>query len=191
MDKRIIKTQKNLKNTLRQMILEKPFEKISVTEICKRANTSRITFYTYYSDKYDLLEHCFEDIQEEATARFEELEKDNPEHRLNISCQHFLMVLIEVTTPFVKASVQTEASPAVSMYYHFVLKNLKMFGKINADRLKTQYHPGQLDAFLTFGLWGFIFASGVERDRDATMADAKQLIDDLLASPIFEKTSEK
>ena len=110
MDKRIIKTQKNLKNTLRQMILEKPFEKISVTEICKRANTSRITFYTYYSDKYDLLEHCFEDIQEEATARFEELEKDNPEHRLNISCQHFLMVLIEVTTPFVKASVQTEAS---------------------------------------------------------------------------------
>lgn len=191
MDKRIVKTQKNLKNTLRQMVLEKPFEKISVTEICKRANTSRITFYTYYGDKYDLLEHCFEDIQEEATERFRELEQDNPDHKLNLSCQHFLMVLIEVTAPFVHSAAQTEASPAVTMYYHFILKNLKMFGKENADRLKTKYCVEQIDAFLTYGLWGFIFASGKKNDSAQTVEDAKQLIDDLLASSIFENLSEK
>ena len=48
MDKRILKTKRNLKQTLLSMMDEKPFEKIGVTELCNRAETSRITFYTYY-----------------------------------------------------------------------------------------------------------------------------------------------
>jgi AcrR family transcriptional regulator len=186
MDKRIIKTQKNLKNTLRQMIMEKPFEKISVTELCKRAKTSRITFYTYYSDKYDLLNQCLEDIQKEAVARFEELEAENPEHRLNVSCQHFVMVLIEVMGPFVDTEAQKD-SKAATLFYHFATQNLRMFKKANASQFKTHYNADQLDAFISYGLWGFVFANKDKYDREQTVEDAKRLIDDLLASPIFEK----
>ncbi|MGN0193507.1 MAG: TetR/AcrR family transcriptional regulator [Pseudoramibacter sp.] len=189
MDKRIIKTQNNLKNTLRQMVMEKPFEKISVTELCKRAKTSRITFYTYYSDKYDLLNQCFEDIQKEAVQRYEELEAENTEHKLNISCQHFIMVLIEVMGPFVDASAQEDSKAAATLFYHFVFQNLKMFKQANADQLKTHYKADQLDAFLSYGLWGFVFADKNKYDREQTVEDAKRLIDDLLASPIFETES--
>ena len=186
MDKRIIKTQNNLKKTLRQMVMEKPFEKISVTELCKRAKTSRITFYTYYSDKYDLLNQCFEDIQNEALQRYEELEAENPEHQLNIACQHFIMVLIEIMGPFVDASAQEDSKTAVTLFYHFTTQNLKMFKEANAEQLKTHYNADQLDAFLSYGLWGFVFANRDKYDRKQTVEDAKHLIDDLLASSIFE-----
>ena len=63
-DRRIIKTKKkNLKATLIGMMREIAFEQISITELCKRAEISRITFYSHYSDKYalvdDILMICF------------------------------------------------------------------------------------------------------------------------------------
>ena len=50
-DKRILKTKKNLKNTLLELLNEKAFEQITVKEICERSATSRITFYTHFADK--------------------------------------------------------------------------------------------------------------------------------------------
>ena len=49
-----------------------PFEKITVTELCRAADVSRITFYTYYDDKYALADRLFKTIwrkQRNAIAR--------------------------------------------------------------------------------------------------------------------------
>ena len=61
-DRRIIKTKKNLKATLIGMMSEIAFEQISITELCKRAEISRITFYSHYSDKYALVDDIFNDM---------------------------------------------------------------------------------------------------------------------------------
>ena len=61
-DRRITKTKRNLKNTLISMLPEQPFEQISITELCARAEISRITFYSHYSDKYALLDDIFNDL---------------------------------------------------------------------------------------------------------------------------------
>ena len=66
-DKRIRKTKKNLKSTLIKMLSELSFSQISITELCKRADTSRITFYSHYSDKYALVDEIFEDMLEIGT----------------------------------------------------------------------------------------------------------------------------
>ena len=50
-DKRIRKTKSHLRQTLVSMLDEKPFEKITVKELCAASETSRITFYTHFSDK--------------------------------------------------------------------------------------------------------------------------------------------
>lgn len=61
-DKRIIKTKKYLKDTLIELLDEMPFEKITVTMLCQKADISRITFYSHYDDKYDLVEDIFQDM---------------------------------------------------------------------------------------------------------------------------------
>ena len=42
--------------TFRQMVTEGSFDKITVLELCENANISRKTFYTYFDDKYAVLE---------------------------------------------------------------------------------------------------------------------------------------
>ena len=78
-DRRVIKTKKNLKATLIEMMGEISFEQISITELCKRAEISRITFYAHYSDKYALADDIFSDMLQIGTDIYRtKQEKENP-----------------------------------------------------------------------------------------------------------------
>lgn len=46
-----------LKDAFLRAMGEKPVNKITVKEICDRAELNRATFYTHYKDVYDLLSH--------------------------------------------------------------------------------------------------------------------------------------
>lgn len=48
-DKRITKTKRNIKNTVIKLLSNTQFEKITVSELCRIGEISRITFYTYYN----------------------------------------------------------------------------------------------------------------------------------------------
>lgn len=55
-DLRVRRTHKLLWDALMAELSERPFEEISVKDICKRAMVHRTTFYKHYEDKYALLE---------------------------------------------------------------------------------------------------------------------------------------
>lgn len=61
-DKRITKTKRALKSALLELLTTQAFDVISITELCKIANVSRITFYTHYKDKFALLDDIFNDM---------------------------------------------------------------------------------------------------------------------------------
>lgn len=62
-DLRIRRTYKFLTDALFELISEKPFGEISVTDICNRAMIHRTTFYKHFEDKYQLLQVTFLDEQ--------------------------------------------------------------------------------------------------------------------------------
>ena len=80
-DRRITKTKRNLKNTLISMLPEQPFEQISITELCARAEISRITFYSHYSDKYALVDEIFQDMVLLGTEDYERKQRENNPQR--------------------------------------------------------------------------------------------------------------
>ena len=53
-DRRTQYSKRMIRESLYTLMKEKPLNKISVTEICQRADVNRSTFYTYYTDIYDL-----------------------------------------------------------------------------------------------------------------------------------------
>lgn len=57
-DLRVRRTHKLLQSSLIELVKEKPFDKITVTDICERAMVHRATFYTHFEDKYQLLDDC-------------------------------------------------------------------------------------------------------------------------------------
>ena len=55
-DLRVRRTHKFLWEALMEELSERPFEEITVKDICERAMVHRTTFYKHYEDKYALLE---------------------------------------------------------------------------------------------------------------------------------------
>lgn len=63
-DRRIVRTKKALRDALTELMKEKNFDEITVSDLTTRADINRGTFYLHYRDKYDLLEQSEEEIIE-------------------------------------------------------------------------------------------------------------------------------
>ena len=55
MDKRIVNTKERITDRFMKLLKTTALDKITVTQICRRANINRATFYKYYDNPYDLL----------------------------------------------------------------------------------------------------------------------------------------
>ena len=53
-------TKRALSSALKELMQEKPFQKISVADICERCCMNRQSFYYHFKDKYDLLIWIFD-----------------------------------------------------------------------------------------------------------------------------------
>lgn len=55
-NRKIQYTKRTICDALVSLLKEKPLEKISVTEVCRRADVNRSSFYKHYLDIYDLMD---------------------------------------------------------------------------------------------------------------------------------------
>ena len=79
-DLRVIKTRKLIYQTLLDLMKEKTFEEIKVSDKCSKAMINRSTFYAHYEDKYELLVDFLSNLKEEFA------------HELNESCKENLSI---------------------------------------------------------------------------------------------------
>lgn len=61
-DVRTVRTVAALKNNLKELLMEKDFEKISVRKLCDKSDINRRTFYLHYDSIDDLLAEVLEEI---------------------------------------------------------------------------------------------------------------------------------
>lgn len=69
-DRRIRYTRYALQNALIACMQQKPFNRITVREICETADINRSTFYMHYKDIYELLDEIEEQVYQEIDAIF-------------------------------------------------------------------------------------------------------------------------
>ena len=62
LDRRVKYTKMMLKNSIVELLGEKPIEKVTVKEICERADVNRGTFYSHYSDQFDLYNSIVDEL---------------------------------------------------------------------------------------------------------------------------------
>ncbi len=79
-DRRVLYTKMFLKESLLELMKEKPVDKITPTELCRHANINRNTFYTHYYSVRDVLEELelefSNQIVESLSTRFSASEYD-------------------------------------------------------------------------------------------------------------------
>ncbi len=71
LDRRTRYTKMVICDALLTLMEQKPFGKISVTEVCKKADINRGTFYLHYLDLEDVLDQLLQEILEKTTGTIE------------------------------------------------------------------------------------------------------------------------
>lgn len=68
LDLRQKKTRALLVSALAQLLEERPFQELSVVDICRRAMVHRTTLYAHFNDKQELLRYLLEGMERECAA---------------------------------------------------------------------------------------------------------------------------
>lgn len=69
-DRRILRTQKKLKEALLSLLQEKALHELSVTQVTQHAECNRVTFYSHFTDLNALLSAIVADYLQELQADF-------------------------------------------------------------------------------------------------------------------------
>lgn len=190
-DKRTIKTKRNLKLTLMQMLKNTSFERITISELCRQGLTSRITFYTHYEDKYALAAELFGDFAQIAVEDYHRLQAaNNPEKAVVQGYYNMLDCILNLYYSnlelFSMASPQKNAFLYAS-FYHQLFHTLEKYVEKHSKQMPHKYSARQTAALLCNGLLGVI-----NECYDSTLPpqklrnDVREMYRDILMSPIFE-----
>ena len=94
MDRKTRYTRMVLQDSLIELMKEKPITKITIKELCEKADINRSTFYAHYADQYDLLRKIEDEtlswVKESITTLIGETDKHGTMKVLEGICQYFL-----------------------------------------------------------------------------------------------------
>ena len=102
-DLRIIKTKKNLYEGLLNLMKERAFEEIKVSDICNEALTNRSTFYDHFQDKYELLDSLIKDLETDLVEKLGENANYN-------SAKEYYMSMIEIFLNHISNNINVYSS---------------------------------------------------------------------------------
>ena len=77
-DQRTRLTKMLIRKAFTELLREKPVQNITVKELCQTAGINRGTFYSHYTDIYDLLQQIEDEITEEFQKSLQPLLEGDP-----------------------------------------------------------------------------------------------------------------
>lgn len=160
-DLRVIKTKNLIYNTLIELMKDKTFEEIKVSNICNKALINRSTFYSHYEDKYDLLVDFINSLKDEFVT---ELNKNNS----NLDTKEYYIELIKIFLNHIEerkemyTSIMINNRNSIMMDILLDVVNNDLLKKMSSDEFKSSIPS---DIIAKFYLGGVINI-GVEWLKD-------------------------
>lgn len=189
-DRRITRTKRSLKAAMTEMLASEDFEHISITELCRRADISRITFYSHYNDKYALLDDIFEDMLQIGTEDYYRRQREyNPAGKLAAGYVNMLDAILELyynRFDFFQHTNPEKNPYLASRFYSIVLETVERHTLHVEKRLSLKYSPKKIAGFVCFGMLGFVNESHEENTPlEIIRQEARVLLKDLIKSGIL------
>lgn len=190
MDKRIEKTKHMIKSAMLNLMKKKSFNKITVKEICENAFTSRITFYTYYENKNELVEDIAADIKDEIMTHYEQLQiKNNASNNIIQAHINIIDSILETEQKYFDNTGYTPhtISPEMQLYYFEYIKQFVADIETRLVRINPDYPEKLFSAFLAGGVWAYIGeAEASGRSLQDTRNEVKSLLTEILKSNLYD-----
>ncbi|MEV0294312.1 TetR/AcrR family transcriptional regulator [Nocardia sp. NPDC050710] len=180
-DRRVRRTRNLLHQALIELMLERGYERISVSDILERADVGRSTFYAHFRDKDDLLlvsstEYLRATIM---AARPDPEDPAAPAMSAPLAPVYTLFGLAAENPEVYRALLGRKANAVL------LRATRGMVAKILAERLADTFDVDEDDlaAPITFLSWGVVGLLGMIADADPplTAADAYRQLEELVA----------
>ena len=194
-DMRTKRTKKALKKALTMLMLKEAIDKISVTDICKEAEINRVTFYTHYNDKFELLHELLSDlcqlIDRENQIYYHKNKTGDLLRDYTNMISHSVYKICFQNKEFIKSLNRNEDPIFIKMVEDIIIKEgLKTFN-ILKDQLELNFPTKFIIEFLLGGFRKLIFEYSLN-EQDLTeqefFVNFDKLFYSLLKSEIFFKT---
>ncbi len=188
-DKRVRKTKRYIKQALTEALEEKPFEQITVTELCAKSDISRITFYAHYSDKFALADEMFAEMLANATADYRAMQAaNNPGNDTVRTFCNLLDCILNLYNGNMSLLTHTtiDKNPYLyHMFYGYIVRNVELVLLHRSGIIRPKYPIKQVSGFICNSLWAFLSEANLEGSGDhALRRDAKKVLSDLLKADI-------
>lgn len=135
-DRRIVKTKTRLLTALKQLLREKSFEDITVSEICDRAKIRRATFYKYFDDKYAFLKFFVGSLREEFDASLHR-------GRFSEGSSSYYTEYLKAIVGFLTSNVDIVKNMLESEVLHFLVEVIREKNyEDTSDRLQKSLESG-------------------------------------------------
>ena len=172
------------------MLSKEDFEHISITELCREAEVSRITFYSHYNDKYALLDDIFNDMLQIGTEDYYRRQRENnPAGKLAAGYVNMLDAILEIyydRFDFFQYTNPEKNPYLASRLYSIILETVEMHTLHVKKRLSLKYSPKKIAGFVCFGMLGFVNESHEENTPlEEIRREARVLLKDLIKSGIL------
>lgn len=195
-DIRKTRTRRSLKKALSQLLTKKSIEQLSVIDICEVAEINRVTFYSHYKDKYELLYDLLTDLInfiEEASANYLDKNRtDDPIRDYANTMSHAVYKICFENRKVLQSIGKQENSIFMKMLEDIIIKNgLKKF--VNLDKkLTLKYPPEFILKFIIGGFSHLIFGWGLKEDIPEAefFKHFDELLYSVLKNNIFYATTE-
>lgn len=150
-NQRIMITKKMLKSSLTELLKTKSIYKVSIRELCEKAEINRSTFYKYYGSQFDLLTEMEGDVISLIMESVAE-DTDKNTHSLSEMCC-YLEDNIELARLLINNNVDPQFPEKV-----FALPQVQqMIDRVLGDKYTRAEHE-YLSSFLTYGSYQIIRA---------------------------------
>lgn len=159
-DLRVIKTEKILNETLLEILKEKSFEEVKVSDICDKALINRSTFYSHFTDKYDLLNSLIKNMKNNL---IEELHKNK-----NVSnSKEYYIELISILLNHLEENQELYTNIMINNQYSIAIN--MVYNALTEDITKRieENKPSDIPSRIISSFYiGAIFCTVIEWLRD-------------------------
>lgn len=140
-DARVRYTKMVIKNSFIQILKIKPLSKVTVKEICDRAEINRATFYKYYCDPYDLLDKLEQEFLTELHSNIQDATQKNIKDTITL-----IMVSIKADSDIYQTLFSENGDPHfpsrifASCYKCIAMNNNKRFQRFSSAEQSWIYY---------------------------------------------------
>lgn len=135
---KISKKQRTIVATATDLFFRYGVKRVSVEEICQKANVSKMTFYRYFANKAILAEHIIQLIFEESRAKLEETAQLNIPftEKLDIMLKYKLEFIEKMSSEYIEEYIDMASGTLAQEWLQIVMQFItqaQQRGEIRAD----------------------------------------------------------